>query len=78
MEFTLFRPPPFAVILCKTFSITKKKYFHSYAVKNSVDIHSLCLDVYVLRKRVNHLREGRQAFPGVRVNLFRMDRQMLN
>jgi len=45
MEFTLFRPPPFAVILCKTFSITKKKNFHSYAVNISVDIHSLCLEV---------------------------------
>ena len=27
--------------------------------------------VNVIRKRVNHLREGRQAFPGERVNLFR-------
>ena len=31
----------------------------------------------VLRKRVNHLSEGRQSFSGERVNLFRTDRQML-
>ena len=34
-------------------------------------------EVYVLRKRVNHLSEGRQAFPGERVNLFRTGRQVL-
>ena len=34
-------------------------------------------EVYVLRKRVNHLRESRQLSPGARVNLFSMDRQML-
>ena len=34
-------------------------------------------EVYVLRKSVNHLSEGRQAFPGERVNLFRTGRQVL-
>lgn len=34
-------------------------------------------EVYVLRKSVNYLSEGRQAFLGKRVNLFRMDRQLL-
>jgi len=32
-------------------------------------------EVYVLRKRVNHLSGSRQLSSGVRVNLFRMDRQ---
>ena len=32
-------------------------------------------EVHVLRKRVNHLREGRQAFTGERVNLFRTGRR---
>jgi len=34
-------------------------------------------EVYVLSKRVNQLREGRQLLPVGRVNLFRTDRQML-
>ena len=34
--------------------------------------------VNVLGKRVNHLRKGGQPFPDEQVNLFRMDRQMLN
>ena len=34
-------------------------------------------NVNVLRKRVNLLSEGRQTFPGERVNFFRMGKQML-
>ena len=34
-------------------------------------------NVNVLRKKVNLLSEGRQTFPGERVNFFRMGKQML-
>jgi len=34
-------------------------------------------EVYVLRKKVNHLSGSRQLFKGERVNLFRMDRHTL-
>jgi hypothetical protein len=35
-------------------------------------------EVNVLRKRVNQIRKSGQTFPDEQVNLFRMDRQMLN
>ena len=40
-------------------------------------VKSFAAKLKVLRKRVNLLSEGRQAFPGERVNLFRTGRQML-
>ena len=45
--------------------------------ENSMKSQQYPYEVNVLSKRVNQLSEGRQLLPVGRVNIFRMDRQML-